>query len=181
METTVQPKPQPNLEEAARFLEAFPGNHTFMTIAERRGAAGGPRVLHGDLGGKADILLAANKTGHGIFFTPNETDGKGRKTENIIRVRSVFVDLDGGKLGPVENFKLKPNIIIESSPGKYHAYWLTDEVQLEWFTQIQTSIAARFDGDKAVKDLPRVMRVPGFLHQKAEPFLTRILEMDLDV
>ncbi len=182
METAVQPTPtqQPNLEEAARFLEVFKGNQTFMTISEREGARGTSRVMQGDLGRNADILLAANAAGHGIFFTPNETDGKGRKAENVVRVRAVFVDLDGAELGPVEKFKLKPNIILESSPGKYHAYWLTDDVPLDWFTPIQEAISKNFSGDPVVKDLPRLMRVPGFLHQKAEPFMTRILEMNLD-
>jgi hypothetical protein len=37
----------------------------------------------------------------------------------------------------------------------------------------------RFGGDKAVHDLPRVMRLPGFAHQKdiaAPPFVTRMIE-----
>jgi hypothetical protein len=38
----------------------------------------------------------------------------------------------------------------------------------------------RFSGDKAVHDLPRVMRLPGFAHQKdviaAPPFVTRMIE-----
>lgn len=89
------------------------------------------------------------------------------------------MDLDGAPIGPVLQCGLKPHLIVESSPGRWHAYWLVDGLDLEEFTAIQTAIITIFNGDKAVKDLPRVMRLPGFLHQKdpSNPFLTRIHEM----
>jgi hypothetical protein len=40
---------------------------------------------------------------------------------------------------------------------------------------LQKDLAARFSGDPKVCDLPRVMRLPGFYHRKAAPFLTRII------
>ncbi|HAB99099.1 MAG TPA: hypothetical protein DCE71_04685 [Parachlamydiales bacterium] len=66
--------------------------------------------------------------------------------------------------------------MVESSPGRYHAYWIVRDVPLERFTEIQGVLSARFKGDPKVKDLPRVMRLPGFLHRKGEPFTTRIIQ-----
>jgi hypothetical protein len=68
-----------------------------------------------------------------------------------------------------------PHIAVESSPGKFHAYWIVTDVALEEFMGLQKALAARFDGDR-VHDLPRVMRLPGFVHRKDEPFLTHVIQ-----
>ena len=111
----------------------------------------------------------------------NEGDGQGRSKENVVRVRAVFVDDDNGKPGGLEKLKAAfppPHIIVESSPGKYHGYWFVSDMPLDQFTPMQTKLAAKFGSDPAIKDLPRVMRLPGFLHQKGEPFMTRIVEIN---
>ncbi|MGH8603344.1 MAG: DNA-primase RepB domain-containing protein, partial [Gammaproteobacteria bacterium] len=64
---------------------------------------------------------------------------------------------------------------MESSPGKYHVYWLVSDCPLESFPPAQKALAAKYGGDPVVHDLTRVMRLPGFFHQKKEPFLTRII------
>jgi len=121
-------------------------------------------------------LIEANSQGCGVFVTVNRTDGGGRKAENIIGIRGVFTDLDGAPIDPVKTFPLKPHIVVESSPRRFHAYWLTAAFPAEKFTQVQCAIAAKFGGDPSVKDLPRVMRIPGFWHQKGEPFLSMFVE-----
>jgi predicted P-loop ATPase len=48
---------------------------------------------------------------------------------------------------------------------------------LDAFTPAQEAIAKRYGSDASVKDLARVMRLPGFYHRKtAEPFLSRMIE-----
>jgi hypothetical protein len=79
-----------------------------------------------------------NKAGAGIFVTANETDGQGRKNKNVTAVRAPFVDLDGSPIEPVHLWYLKPYIIVESSPNRYHAYWRHDgSIKLEDFKQLQ--------------------------------------------
>jgi len=73
---------------------------------------------------------------------------------------------------------LEPHIVVESSPGKWHAYWRVADVPLDKFSELQIALAALFGGDPAVSDLPRVMRVPGFFHLKGEPFRVRLLRAD---
>ncbi len=92
-------------------------------------------------------------------------------------VRALFVDLDGDPLAPVLESPLEPHAIIESSPGRFHAYWLVDGCPLDQFSQWQKAMAARFNGDPSVHDLPRVMRVPGFVHHKGAPFASRVLRL----
>ncbi|MBF0371588.1 MAG: primase C-terminal domain-containing protein [Magnetococcales bacterium] len=170
----------PNLQPANSFLSQLCHGSiiTFQTFADgtQDNSSRLIRVMHGNLDQHAEELTRLNQSRAGIFFTVNETDGQGRKKGNITKVRAVFVDLDGAPLEPVQNAPLKPHIVVESSQGKYHAYWLVDSIRLEEFTLIQTALAQRFEGDSKVKDLPRVMRLPGFYHRKGEPFLVKVLD-----
>lgn len=114
--------------------------------------------------------------GYGIFVAVNATNGKGRSTADIVRARALFVDLDGSPIGPVYDAPLQPHIIIESSPERYHAYWLIEDLPLEHFKSAQQFLAQQFNGDPSVCDLPRIMRLPGFIHRKQAPYRSRIIE-----
>ena len=113
--------------EAYRFLEKLDQDNsfTFQTFNDSAEANGRlTRVLHGSLEEKLPVLERLNERGAGIFVTVNQTNLKGRKTRNIIGIRAVFADLDGAPLEPVREFGLPPHIIVESSPDRWHAYWL---------------------------------------------------------
>lgn len=136
------------------------------------------KVLHGTLEQHHATLAALNAKGAGIYVTINETDGEGREKDNIVRVRAWFVDLDKAPLKPVlKDKKRKPHIVVETSPGRWAAYWLAKDAELDQFTPIQEGLIGTFKGDPAVKDLPRVMRLPGYLHRKGKPFKSRILKL----
>lgn len=111
----------------------------------------------------------------GAYVCVNKTDERGRKKENVTSVRALFVELDHGGLSQshIQEFQtaFRPSIIIESSPGKLHAYWLlaSGSCPLEKFSAVQQLLQARFvnlRAGKEAKDLPRVLRLPGFLHLK---------------
>ena len=68
-----------------------------------------------------DMLLQLHARGAGIYVTVNETDGKGRKSENIRRIRAIWQEDDDGFNGA---FPLPPSIVVETSPGHFHRYWL---------------------------------------------------------
>jgi putative DNA primase/helicase len=158
----------PDLDQARRFLTLIdPGADacTFQTFDDsplKRGTLA--RVTHGDLESEWRRLAAWQKSGAGVFVTVNQTDGRGRKAENIIRARAVVCDLDGAPLDPVMRCPLRPHVVVESSPGRYHAYWIVNDLPLDQFSGVQKAIAARFGGDPSVHDLPRVMRLCGFWH-----------------
>jgi hypothetical protein len=150
------------------------------------------KIRHGTLADHYDMLAKLNAKGAGIFVCVNETDGKGREKTNIIRVRAVFTDLDGAPLDPViAETALQPHIITETSPERWHAYWRVDpdppiegagadakKTMLEQFSKVQKAIAARYSGDSRVHDLPRVMRLPGFVHRKGESFVSRVIKIN---
>lgn len=121
-------------------------------------------------------LTEMNQNDMGIYVMVNKGDGKGRSTENVTHVTHLFADLDGAPLDPILHGGAVPHVITETSPGRYHAFWKVDGLPLEEFRDYQKAIAAKFGADTAICDLPRVMRVPGFLHQKREPFVSNIIQ-----
>ncbi len=174
------------------FLESFPGIKTFQTFKDNKDLKCSTNLIRqvsisGDVYPIGDFdfskkiidvniirgLEKLNDLGAGIYLTINETDGKGRKKENINRIRAIFGDFDGVPLP--QTWENDPSLIVETSQGKYHVYWLTDDTPMEGFTQLQKAIAFKFKSDPVVHDLPRIMRVPGFWHKKGEPFMTRII------
>jgi hypothetical protein len=169
---------EPDFDEAERFLAALDptaATFTFQTFddnADRKDEklAG---VWVGTLRGLWSKLRRYNKSA-GVFVTVNETDGKGRAAKNIERVRAVFVDLDGAPLPGA--FHVEPHVVVESSPGRWHLYWLVRDCSRDEFAPLQKRLAAHYGGDKAVHDLPRVMRLPGFVHRKRKPFRSRLVE-----
>jgi hypothetical protein len=137
-------------------------------------------VLHAPRDRLPNELAALNAAGAGIFVTVNATDGTGRKGTNITRVRALFVDLDGVALEPVlaSQFPPPPHMVVNTSPGKFHCYWLVEGIALQDFKAYQEALIERFDGDPLVKSVEHVMRLPGFLHRKGAPYLARIVHIN---
>jgi hypothetical protein len=173
----------PDRSEAAQFLKALaPDNAlTFNTFQDAR-----PRppkdplacVLHGEYERVAAKLERLNSQGAGVFVMVNRGDLHGRKEKNVTAVRAVFLDLDGAPLKPVLAGPVRPPIVCESSPKRYHAIWPVSGMPLADFRGAQLALAERFGGDKMMKDLPRVLRVPGYVHAKGAPFISRLLECE---
>lgn len=141
------------------------------TPAKRRSLA---TIRHGQFTACEPALRDLNARGAGIFWMVNRGDGKGRAAANVASIRALFLDLDGAPLQPVLEAGVAPHAVVESSPGKWHAYWQVSGCPTARFKEAQQALARRFGGDQSVCDLPRVLRVPGFLHRKGEPFVSRI-------
>jgi hypothetical protein len=174
--------------EAARFLRALDPKAAFFTFQtfdddDTRKLEKLAKVLNGTLQKMWSQLVDLSGQGAGAFVTVNETNLQGREATDICRVRSLFIELDGVPLDPVLNDTEvpPPHMTVESSPGHWHVYWLVDGVPLNAFRALQKFLIRRFNADKRIHDLPRVLRLPGFPHQKVRkktgtspPFLSRI-------
>lgn len=87
-------------------------------------------------------------------------------------------DFDGDKdkaRAAVDALDPRPSVLIDSGGG-YHLYWLLDEPWIlvtdedrEEAKRYQAAWVAYVGGDPAVKDLARVLRVPGTLNYKYDP------------
>jgi RepB DNA-primase from phage plasmid len=174
-------------------------------IADAPGASFHFRAIHDREKGRAAVnlygtfdqcvsrLTRLNQSDFGIFVIINESSGTTDST--VTDIRCVFADLDRNELperktrllyfagSPISvNIKattgLAPmSMIVESSPGKYHIYWKCHALPLDRFKSVQRELAHVLGGDPSVCNLSRVMRVPGFLHRKGEPFLSRVLHV----
>ncbi len=138
----------PDFDIANTFLTRLAAKNdiSFQTYSEADGTNIPPQFRHGTLSKYWKELTAQNSAGVSIHVMINAGDGIGTKTENVKRVRAFFVDLDKDGASSLENVKkapLKPHIIVESSPGKYHAYWLVNDVPLEEFSPVQTALAEK--------------------------------------
>ena len=124
-----------------------------------------------------EVLTSKNASGAGIFVVINEG---GHKDKDITRIRYVFADTDGAPLAPLTN-ALKPHMVVENSPGKYHVYWRVSDCQPTKFQTVQKAIAVKFHTDPAVNNLSRVMRLPGYFHQKTTSFQVRLISSKPDL
>ena len=188
---STQPGPTAlDLAEAKRFVHRLdPGTdkfvfQTFDDDKKRRASQGNidPRAktISGTLANKAKELVRRNGDGAGVYVTIAETGGNRRTGARIRKhghVRAVFAEDDNPRSAPRTDFPLKPHIIVESSPEKYHYYWLVDQLDFDTFLDVQRAVATTYNTDSTAVDVARVLRMLGFLHQKdpKKPFLTRIV------
>lgn len=167
----------PDFESAAKYLAVLdPSTEHFcfrtFDDTKKRTDKNLTGKFNGTLKERFDLLSTKSSLGAGVFVVVNEG---GQSADEITRVRHVFVDTDGAPLEPILA-ALPPHMVIESSPGRYHVYWRAIGVPLEQFGAIQKAAIAKFGTDNKVHDLPRVMRLPGFDHQKEAP--TRVAIID---
>ena len=128
-----------------------------------------------------DALENYNNEGFGIYWTLNEFEGA-RKKENLTRITHWFCDIDGGnkpeQMKKINSLLMPPSFIVETKNG-YHCYWAVESnATIENFERIERGIAEKLDADIHAIDVLRLLRVPGFLHQKNpnEPFEVTLLD-----
>lgn len=161
-----------NFDMAQRFLKNLdPGatSWTFQTFDDSKEKDRTlARVFNGTLEAHYNTLKNLNSRGAGVFITVQQTDGKGRKKDNITGLRTLFFEYDGQNGFKPSDIPLKPSQIINTSPpNKYHLYYLADEIQpvtdgiLEQYTQAMAYMIGK-GSDPNAKDIARVLRLPGF-------------------
>lgn len=132
--------------------------------------------LNGKFSKYLGLIADLNDQGAGVFVTVNETDGLGRREANVVGIRALFIDHDFKAGNLLQEIALPPSIVVASGGGR-HYYWLLEPKQDKArFTDAQSRLIAYYGSDQSVKDLPRVMRVPGFFHRKGDPKLTTLDE-----
>jgi hypothetical protein len=117
---------------------------------------------------KSSIYVATN-----TFHASLIGQKTGRTQENVVAVRAVQADVDYNGAATMDAIKSSdlvppPSIVVESSPGKFQGIWLVDDIAREHAKPLMQAIAATFNTDKAVAEIARVMRVPGFINRKYE-------------
>lgn len=120
-----------------------------------------------------------NKSGWGIFHTVNQFSGPRRK-ENLTHINAWAIDIDRGnkdeQLERIENAPLWPSLVVETRNG-FHVYWNALHASQEHYEAIVVGrLIPYFGADEKAKDMARLLRVPGYYHQKdpTHPYLISV-------
>jgi hypothetical protein len=151
-------------------LDPSAGRFTFQFFSDGPGTYA--EIFHGTLDEVWSKIQALNtpKRRVGVFVTINETDFKGRRSENIVRPRALFADADSDEqitrsIEAIKACRAAPSMIVKSGRG-VHFYYVCPDIPRDQFSTLQKSLINNLGTDAAVTDLPRVMRLPGTLHLK---------------
>ncbi|MFY0568961.1 DNA-primase RepB domain-containing protein [Archangium lansingense] len=178
--------PVPNRDMALAFIASLTGSPNtevlWQLVADSATAPAARNATHWwALTDKAWSWLSEENArfGLGVFLQVNEGNSERRLTENVVALRALFIDDDKGLLPPdsLRLAALPPTLTVRTRKGWHHYWILAPGEELSAFKSAQATLAAHFGTDPAVKDLPRVMRVPGFLHMKdpANPVLVQLV------
>lgn len=160
--------------DASSFLKALDSNakeFTFQIFDDLR-----PKRKHlaevfsGTLSEHWDRLVDLNNKKLGIHVAIQETDLKGRKKENIKNIRAIIADNDGNKID-IEKLPLSPSIVVESSTGNSHLYYLLDKKMStsnghKAGFELINQYLIEHGADPGAKDIAHTLRLPGFLNWK---------------
>ena len=162
----------------AKWLGFFPG---FCLEAMEDRLAGRTREVQNLTDFSADDLLA-HKTG--LFYSPNgfgplPATGmlRRRSKNNLQSLNAVFVDLDGAGSAElkqkrkleIQAFPRIPSFVVETKNG-FHVIWLLERFVLpsgmiQW-VEVQNGLIGHLGGDRACKDVSRLLRMPSSWHCK---------------
>jgi putative DNA primase/helicase len=147
---------------------------------------------HHDAQSAFEAAQRRNEAGFDAYFgvLPRTRMG-GTAADTVDRVHVLWADIDAKKVSPIleegkwralvalNSFPLEPQIVVDSGGG-YHAYWrLREDIAYESAREAMVWIADLLKGDH-VQDSPRVLRVPGTINWKREPFVpARLLRFDI--
>lgn len=162
-------------QQARRFLEALdPDEQTFVfqtfdDLKERKERTLS-RVFVGPLSQVLPALNHLQAQGAGVFVQIQ--GGRGRGQEYVTYGRAVVVDADDpddatNVIAQIKQEMPTPSALVQSSNGKFHAYWFTHQTSTEVTAQLTADAADIAGTDPSVKSPERVMRLPGTWHMKA--------------
>lgn len=156
------------MEQARKFLSLLdPGAPAFTFMMLRNGRAANVQLpLPSEAWVDGDVYVTINDVD-----VVRGADGRKqwRRAKNAVRVRAVWQEDDDGFKG---EFPIPPSMVVQSSNGRFHRYWLVDG---DWpadkdgradFANVMARMVASYGCDNGAKDIVRVLRVPGFGNQK---------------
>lgn len=184
-----------DVADAKEFLEVIDPSEEarFSFVAFQKLKEGKPKErppLNGKLDDHLKSLTLLQEKRMNVTIVVQENEG-GIGKANITRLRAAFIDFDSKLVGTeqqygerkrvcealdleaLQNSSMPPHLIVESSPGNYHAYWALQERTIEnseedsdavaeAFKTLQRNLAFVYSSDPTITNINRCMRVPGF-------------------
>jgi hypothetical protein len=132
--------------------------------------------------GEPDALERAadlNRRGYEAFFIFNQPDpkrlerGQPTRDQDIKRFDAFGLDFDTptspgeSHLERLEGLPCAPSWIVQTSPGRFHAYWQTsDPVSPDEGQRITRALCRKLEADPKATSAAQLLRLPGFLNWK---------------
>jgi len=110
-----------------------------------------------------------NAQDFGVYIVVN---GGGQTDDDVKHCRAIFYEHDNLPKEEQEQLWQKlnlpePTFQIDTGGKSIHSYWVFDKPSpVEDWKTLQTDLLEFSDGDRSIKNPSRVMRLPGFFHQK---------------
>lgn len=123
-------------------------------------------------------LQERQAAGWGSFVSVQAMRGAKCRNGDVAYIRAVYAEMDIGD--PLEPWPLEPSLIVESSPGRFHVYWLVsaeDPINGDEFNGIEMCLVETYGSDPDCKDLARRLRLPGTWNVKPgrPPHLVKLI------
>ena len=124
-------------------------------------------------------LYERNQQGFNIYYGPNPRKEFGKSGDsNVLLARCLFCDFDTLEDEAIAAIDKnlshfpEPSLLVHSGGG-FHCYWRLTEPILDMnsWKAIQVKLNACLGADPVIKNPERIMRLPGFLNTKREPFV----------
>lgn len=141
--------------------ESQPGDYFFISTKSKTGRWKDYVINRGEWE-QVDFLLEQFKD-RNLYMCPHGFSAPSREKSVSVDPHLLYADLD--EADP-RTFTLRPTIAIESSPGRFVGYWLTDGPVTE---QLNRRLAYHIGADKSGWDRTQVLRIPGTRNYKYEP------------
>ena len=111
-----------------------------------------------------------------VFFSVNPMQSWKRNAESVTQIQTWICDIDTGtkeeQIKLIQNAPLKPTFVVESVHWFHLYYFASDPLDREQFTEGNLGLKDYYNWDvKVCKDIARVLRIPGYYHQKGEKFM----------
>jgi hypothetical protein len=108
-------------------------------------------------------------SGYNVGFSVIPRIREGGKAEDCASAMAVWADLDNPDARP--RFPLPPSLVVSTSVGKHHVYWLLSEPcdDLDLIESINHAIAVQAEGDSNACDRARILRLPDYPNLKYSP------------
>ncbi|QQE80394.1 hypothetical protein [Alicyclobacillus sp. SO9] len=120
-------------------------------------------------------LVTANLGGNGVFLVVNNG---AHCDDSITEVTAHFIDFDhvpmNRQLELLETFGLAPSVVTLPRRG-LHVYWRVKDGDITKFRMIQERLINFFGSDPTIKNESRLMRLPGYYHQKTDPKMVEVV------
>jgi len=121
---------------------------------------------------KDEMIAYCNlHTREDVYFSPILFNSPRRIKENAKTVSVIYSDADTCE---PDNFLIEPSIVVQTSPDRWHTYWmLTEETDPQVAALLSKKIAhahAHQGCDKSGWNTTKLLRVPNSMNLKREPF-----------